>query len=497
MPILRARITDEHSDTRRVERIAIIVLLAIGCVLRVAAFLQNRSLWFDEAMLARNLANRSFHQLIEPLSYNQGAPLGYLAASKTSLLTLGLSDYGFRAVSILAALGSLFFFAKLSERCLTGSGRVAACALFVLCPSLVYYAAEAKQFSVDVFVAVMLSYVALRVIESASAKGYLALSVVGVVAVWFSHPVVFVMATLGVWMFSSAVWSGRRREIIAVGLVGFAWIGSLTVVYLLNLRSLSNNETLLAYWSTQFFPHSPLDGARWAWNAYWTLFVEPFGDPAGYLVAWLFAVGLATLAVTRPGLAWLCAGPCLFALLASGLRLYPFAGRLMLFAVPVLILGSAAGWQAIAADRRRAVSGTLAAAVLLSMLNSSVERVFIRREDLRPLITKMGTQARPGDRVYVYRGAEPQFSLYAQDLGYLTGRELQIAKVDRWMANSVEYEKQLSSFRGTGRVWLVHSHDLMHTLTDEELLLSAARKFGRELESFRATGASISLFEFQ
>jgi len=46
--------------------------------LRVVEFARDRPLWLDEAMLALNIAARSFAQLARPLDYDQSAPVAYL-----------------------------------------------------------------------------------------------------------------------------------------------------------------------------------------------------------------------------------------------------------------------------------------------------------------------------------------------------------------------------------------------------------------------------------
>jgi hypothetical protein len=55
--------------------------LSVGVLLRVIAYLKDRSMWFDEAMLAHNIVTRSFAGLVKPLDYAQGAPVGYLPSS--------------------------------------------------------------------------------------------------------------------------------------------------------------------------------------------------------------------------------------------------------------------------------------------------------------------------------------------------------------------------------------------------------------------------------
>src|SRR5690349_10008810 len=90
-------------------------LLFIGVLLRVIQYLHHRSLWFDEAMLALNILNRSYAQLLQPLDYNQGAPLGFLFLKRLIGTHLGFGEYALRLVPLIAGISSLYLFYKLAQ----------------------------------------------------------------------------------------------------------------------------------------------------------------------------------------------------------------------------------------------------------------------------------------------------------------------------------------------------------------------------------------------
>src|SRR5512137_577512 len=79
----------------------------IGLFLRIYFYAINRSLWFDEAELARNLVSRSFLDLLKPLASNQGAPIGFLLLEKVVVTLLGSRDYILRLIPLLAGLASI------------------------------------------------------------------------------------------------------------------------------------------------------------------------------------------------------------------------------------------------------------------------------------------------------------------------------------------------------------------------------------------------------
>jgi len=57
----------------------------IGLAFRVAWYLQNPSLWFDEILLALNLVSRDYAGILRPLRFNQTAPVLYLEAERSRL----------------------------------------------------------------------------------------------------------------------------------------------------------------------------------------------------------------------------------------------------------------------------------------------------------------------------------------------------------------------------------------------------------------------------
>ena len=74
-------------------KIASFFIIFVGIFLRVWQYAVNRSLWFDEALLALNIVNRTFIGLTQPLDYNQGAPIGFLIIEKVIIQLIGNKDY--------------------------------------------------------------------------------------------------------------------------------------------------------------------------------------------------------------------------------------------------------------------------------------------------------------------------------------------------------------------------------------------------------------------
>ncbi len=107
------------------EKAAIALLFLAGILLRLRQYLTGRSLWADEAMLALNIVNRNFGELLKPLDYDQGAPLGFLLVEKLFNLLLGRSEYALRLLPFLLGLLSLWLFYLLLKRVTAGAGLIA------------------------------------------------------------------------------------------------------------------------------------------------------------------------------------------------------------------------------------------------------------------------------------------------------------------------------------------------------------------------------------
>jgi uncharacterized membrane protein len=137
-----------------------LVIIVFGLTLRTAQYLADRSLWMDEAMLALNIADRSFVELMQPLDYDQGAPVGFLLIQKLMIQALGNKDYVLRLFPLLAGLLSLYLIYRVADRYTSGVAVIPALALFAVSGPLVHYASEAKQYSSDVAICLLLLFVA-------------------------------------------------------------------------------------------------------------------------------------------------------------------------------------------------------------------------------------------------------------------------------------------------------------------------------------------------
>jgi hypothetical protein len=474
---------------------AALVLLGVG--LRLVPLLAGRDLWTDEAMLALNLLGRTPAQLLQPLDWNQGAPVGFLLAAKAATAAFGTGEVALRLVPFLSSVLGLVGFAWLAGRLLPRPAAVFALGLFAVSPALVGYAAECKQYATDAAVAVGLFAAAAGLLRGErGGRRWVVLSLAGAVAVWVAHPAAFVLGGIGTALLADAAFRRDRKRLLAAAATVGAWLGSFAACYAVVLRHLGANAYLLDYWAGHFLPLPPkgVGDVAWLVDHFVALFQSPggFGVAAG-LAAVLFLIGLSVLWKERWPVAVALVLPAGFALLASGVGKYPFAGRLLLFLVPLLLLVVARGAWVVAAALRPALPG---AAVLLPgvLVLAPAWETFheVRRpprhEQLNDVLATVRGEWQPGDRVYVYYGAVPAFLYDTRENPFPTGVVLGTeSRVDRG-----GYRDQLAGLKGERRVWLVFGH---RHKDEETLIRTYAEGMGRCGRAVTAPGAAAYLFD--
>jgi Dolichyl-phosphate-mannose-protein mannosyltransferase len=484
-------------------RSAIVALILVGIVLRAVPLLQNRCLWIDEAMLALNLVERSPRQLLQPLDWNQGAPAGFLMLSKAAIAVLGPEEWALRFVPFVGSVFGVIAFAWLARRLLLDPAAVIAVGLFAVSPFLISYAAECKQYATDAAIAVGLFAVAVGLLHGESSfRRWAALAAAGAAAVWFSHPVAFVLGGIGTALFAEAVLAKDRRRAGAAVVTIACWMASFGLCYVTTLKQLGNNQYLLDYWAGHFLPLPPASQGDLIWLAdhFFGFLAYPGGlggaeVKAGGIAAALALVGLVAIWRERWPVAVALVVPALLALLASGLHKYPFAGRLLLFLVPLLLLVVAHGAWVVASALRP--GQPFAATVLLGLLllAPAIEtyqtlRRPPRYEQITPILAEVREQWQPGDKVYIYYGAVPAFTFYTRENPFPPG----VVLGTEYREGRIGYRDELRRLAGHARVWIVFSH--RHR--DEESLVRAyAEGLGRCEREVRQPGATAFLFDFR
>jgi hypothetical protein len=475
---------------------------AVGIVLRLRQYLSGRSLWLDECLLALNILQRSPTELLKPLDYHQGAPLGFLMLEKTVTLLLGSSELALRLVPFLAGILSLILFAVVARRFLTPAAASMGVLMFAVSDPLIYYSAEAKQYSSDVAVAILLILLATWICERPGTLAQiLMVSVSGALALWFAQPVVFILAAVWLsWLWDSVSRLGRSGAWL-LSIPAILWAVSLLIFYIFSLRGLSHDTMLLDYWQDAFapFPRLSLGVLRWYSDSFFGMFSDPVGLSLTGIAGVALVAGLIELYSENRGRFILLLAPFPLTLIASALHRYPFRGRLLLFLVPSLILLIAYGLERIQARTRGTVpylSFLLIGFLLFQpVLDAGLHfRSPRTKEEIKPALQYLGEHQKNGDVLYIYYSSVHPFQYYRE--------RLLLGPIEHW--NGIEsradwklYKSDLDRLRGRKRVWILFSHVYRGTGVDEErLFLDYLDGFGRRMDSLRTPGASVYLYDF-
>ena len=468
-------VAPDDINAGRLATAALLASLVAGAALRAAVYARNDSLWGDEAMLALNVCRKSVGELAGPLDFNQGAPFGFLAVSRWLVEAFGGAEWVLRLPALLAGLASLPLVALVARRLLPPWGAAGAAWLVALSPHAVSYSAEFKQYELDLAVAAGLTLLTLRCLAPGGrtlANG-LAAATGGALAVWLSHPSVFVLGGAGLALLCGSH-DGRRRLGWLAPVAG-CWAASFAACFVLILKPLAGNRYLAEYWAGAFWPLPPRSVGDVAWLMHHA--VAPFDLPAGFATAGFSSAGLAAFAAllgaghlsrsNRPALVLLLA-PLGLALVASALGKYPFAGRFLFFAVPALALLVAAGVGEAArrlGGRAALGLGLILAAPLLCECRAQL-RQSSHCEDLRPVLARLAGGAVPGERLLANAKALPA-------LGYYLPRTPSLPQNATALAESpAELAGQLASLPA-GPVLVVLSHATPSEIAAVRALLAA------------------------
>ena len=387
-----------------------VTIVLVGVALRVAQYASRQSYWNDEASLVLNIFDRDARELLGPLDHDQASPPLVLLAMRGMFVTFGRSEYAMRLLPLILGTGALMLFAGVAWRSLPPSMAAITLALFALSDNLINHAAEAKQYSSDLFVATLLLLLAMHGAPHVPAERRLIrVALVACAAVWFSHSTVFVFGGIAL-VLGAAALRERRKNLPFVTAAIAAPAMSFLAMYLVSIRR-QQSAMLFDYWQAKFVDYSwtlPL----WLAKSFYGLFDYAYDRCGGVLLP-LGVIGAVHLwRAGRRELLGVLVLPILFTLAAAALHRYPFGGtRLTLFLAPSCLLLVGAGLLALREMRwPRTGQWWVALPVALLALHGVIDVYHLRvpryRGNMRPVVQYIRAHRAPGERVFALRDRE-------------------------------------------------------------------------------------------
>jgi len=332
--------------------------LLLGVAVRLNRYLLCFPLWGDEACLAANFINRGYAELLRPLDYYPVAPVGFLWLIKTVVNVLGFNEYTLRLLPAICGLLSVPIFYLAARKMLSGVPLLLSTGIFAVAYYPIRHGAEIKQYSSDLFVSLVLLWLALGYLarpRGGSRFWLLCLFVPPAIAV--SHPAVFVAGGIAAVLLYRAVRIGgpaeRKRFLVYCLLL----LGSFAFVYLVFIRpylrfelEVLDGRHMFTLWARTFPPLDNL-GRFLIWmirTHTGRMFAYPAGaENGGSILTFIFFLaGMAALRRRKDRqLFCLFIAPFVLAFAAAALRRYPYgySARWMLYLAPFICLPAGLG----------------------------------------------------------------------------------------------------------------------------------------------------------
>ena len=393
------------------------VFLVLGAFVRLKILIQNRSLFIDEASLARNLCERGYLDFISSLSYEQYAPPLFMVLSKGMIQVFGHYEWAMRLIPFLTSLGTLWFLWLLSRVLLQNPlARVYTLGLWCFSILAIRYGTEFKQYSGDALLCLVFIGTAWK---SRQVEWNWKISTLwasaGAIGVWCSMPLVFSLTGVGLFfLFRNDV---SRWKYILIVIV--AWLISFGAYYFLILRLDIGTDYLEDFFDKHFFELFTLSPTEWKNNGelIFTLFRNVTDKTAISIVfgLLLYGLGLCRLLKENRSLVILLVSPLLVMILASSLHYYTLIDRMTLFILPLIIVVIGLGLDYLLNLRVTWLSWVLIPFVVFSLVNKkgylhlSQPMIF---EEVKPCLDILKEYIGEDDIIYIDHEGLPSFEFY-------------------------------------------------------------------------------------
>jgi 4-amino-4-deoxy-L-arabinose transferase-like glycosyltransferase len=476
----------------------IIILTLLALLLRLIG-LGDLSYWFDEA---REVL-RAMTPWPEVLSITDGADPPFYRLLIHPIAQITTSEFWLRLPSALFSAASVYLVYRwLVELKLERVGLVAAVFMAVM-PVQIHYAQEVSQYSLVVFLTLLLLWAFARVTKRGKPGDWVFLSLATVVSFYTYYGLAWLLPIL-VLDLAWHVWHSREKvQIIRFFIYHLVVFASLTILYFsmiqLHINRFTTNKQLTSLFVQPGIWQSLRSLDNKLVNGFVKFFVTPYSQNVPNWFIWLFVVlalvGMVVLLFQGSNgrriniFLW---GTITTTYIAHGLGYYPFDGRYILFAMPFFVALLGAAIAVLWPHRWLAWSLTgmlvMALALFWPIMPDSINkwRAWVG-EEMRPAMAYLNTQANADDFVYVYYGAKPAYGVYQKDATYPTA-------YGTWFRNSETIEKVAeiqSAVAQSPRFWLVMTH--IHADEDEVLIAELSKSYSI-VDIFIDRGVVIVLF---
>lgn len=420
--------------------VLILIAIALSVYIRFDNYKTPPPLFIDEANVGRNLAERSIPEFWEKLDYEQYAPPVLLTIWKTSCVLFGYQEYALRALSLICSLLCMLLLYRLGNRYIDLKFIIAfPIIVFGMTYEVIFQSYTIKQYMPDLTIAMAFMLFAIKSDYKRffNWKELVLWTVLGTIAVWASMPVVYGLASVGLYFAVQAYRGGEFFKWLGrFSIAGAFWVVNFGIYFVTILKADAAESYLQNYHAAYFLRWDiwTIEGRAQDWNivkdimqSYLTKYKWAMG-----LFFGLYVVGLIRL-ITIPKLGEksrrteliLLVMPFLLACLSSFLGYYSMIPRLMLFTMPVQILIAAIGVDYIA-NQKLWVLRPLGIAGAICLIYGLNGWIFLQKgykiilEDTRSSVAYVSQHRKSGEALLVNNLGAPVVAFYAN---YHTNKE--------------------------------------------------------------------------
>jgi hypothetical protein len=465
----------------------LLAIIAAGIVFRIIQWGWGQPFWTDEASLLLNIATKTARQLMGPLDFKQACPPVHLLLLRWCYVTFGDSEYSLRIVPLVLSVITLPLFAALAWRLCPPVEAVLITAIFAFSDNILWHATEAKQYTTDLFSAVLLLWISVAARRPRSATGRLTIAaVVAALLIWTSHAAAFVFGAISLAM-APAVFRQPRGAIR--WLLPNIFFGiSMVILYRLSLQ-MQRTAWMTNTWRDQFVPwREPFSIPVWFIRGTIGLFDYPVqGFGAGILILSL-AGAFELFRQRRLQMLAMMVLPMVLLLIASGLWLFPFSGnRVTFFTAPMILLTAGYGASLIFShckSKARYIGRGLLCVVVIETFGFALFHAWKPdpRTHILPAVAYLKTNYQKDEGIYVIgKGTGSMFMWYWR----------------KEPGNSVIYKPEFGDNVPLPwqRFWVVGIFQPKHGIGEMQKDIDYASHGAVEIKRYQGNGSAAILFE--
>ena len=310
----------------------------LGIFLRTKLFLAKGVFEDDECRLALSLLEiHHFKDFFLPLSDAQSAPPFFTLLSLGITKIFGYQELALKTIPYLAGLGSIFLFYKLCKNYLQNRWvMLFGCFIFSINETLISFATTFKQYSTDILVSLLCLLILPKLkLERLSKKQLFLLITALALLPLFSIPSVFFIGTFFILNIYKNIKNKISLKRILACIIPFCVVLGLFYYFDLRQSSINMNAVFPEYWSDGFWDFSLKELIRLLVLNF-KFYFYPNSLTLATIILFFAGIWAYVKKQSIQGFFLICM--FIFVLAAALIKIYPFANRVGLYFLPVVLL---------------------------------------------------------------------------------------------------------------------------------------------------------------